>query len=624
MNSQHANTDCQLPDEQLAEQLAADVITNTLTTQLEIIELQRLKREYERFPGPRDASIIDRMVENGDIVSEPGYDDTAVVTDHTTQMKAELITTLPDELHYLTILDTIETDFTRLSAVERPVHEALHTAGITTFEQLLDAPLEEIHDAVEQYNRIISPSIEFNTGPLSVAEATAFHEAGATSRYRVAQTDAEEYTHLGVTLNRSKIVQMQQSLDTSKPVSVTEQMASQAQAEATVYADDTEALVDEQLSALNKRRDADGHPTATVTPIDDDGTRVGEPLVSSQPSLSAGDPEAHYIPAHEWGTDYPDPTPLLRYDGRDHPRIPRPASAANATRATIPTIDGEPIPPYIPPEPHRDVPIDEFVSRKLARGTDHPIYLVGPHGCGKNLLLKWICFQTNLPYYSMDVGPATTMEDIFGPLTPDDGNSVTPQPAVGRQALADGGLLVINEFSRLQDGVGTELHRLLDSGVTTVPKHGVTIEPHPASRIVITDNPGDDPQYPGASKPGAAKQRRWTQVTMSYPGSEALDEETDVIFQQVNPSTDSVVVPRQTIKSIVRFAHKTRDRRNWPTISTAGVYQVCEDVHDGVTVPNAVQAILAANKRRGHIAVTDETGTTELGAALRADLGGSV
>jgi nitric oxide reductase NorQ protein len=271
------------------------------------------------------------------------------------------------------------------------------------------------------------------------------------------------------------------------------------------------------------------------------------------------------------------PTGLHILDDPDHPSVPKAETHPDASYDALPVDEaGEVIPPAVPIDPRLQLPLDELIAKKLARGLV-PIRVVGPRGSGKNYLLKYLCHKTNRGYQSIDVDRATEPEDLFGPLVPD-GDVIVPRNGAVKQGLLNGDTIVINEFPVMQAGAAIALHRLLNEGTLLVKSHGELVEPHPSARLVITMNPPTR-EYRDSEPMNSATRGRFRAFEQPY--IQDVEEEVETLDRQVNST--NVVVERPTLRKIVQFAHQTRQNESWPTLSTRNLTILCEHIEDGAS-----------------------------------------
>jgi nitric oxide reductase NorQ protein len=321
---------------------------------------------------------------------------------------------------------------------------------------------------------------------------------------------------------------------------------------------------------------------------------VGEPRYRSE-GLEPDAVEAQYVSDIGRNEQDPVPTGLHVLDDPDHPDVPKAVTHPEAGDDALPVdVSGEVVPPAVPTEPRLQLPLDELLAKKLARGLV-PVRLVGPRGSGKNYLVKYLCHRTNRGYVSVDCDEATHTEDLFGPLTPTEDGLIAPRNGPAKQALLNGSVLVLNEFPVMRAGAAMSLHRLLNEGKLLVKAHGELVEPHPSARIIITMNPPTR-EYRDSEPMNSATRGRFRALEQPY--IQDVDEEVATLDAQVNASHE--VVDRGTLRKIVQFAHQTRQNENWPTLSTRNLTVLCEHIEDGASpkaaVKNEVWAVAEPNQ----------------------------
>jgi nitric oxide reductase NorQ protein len=324
---------------------------------------------------------------------------------------------------------------------------------------------------------------------------------------------------------------------------------------------------------------------------------VGEPIYRTE-DLDPDALDAQYVSAIGRNADDPVATGLHVLDDPDHPDVPKAATHPDAGDDALPVDEsGQVVPPAVPIEPRLQLPLDELLAKKLARGLV-PVRLVGPRGSGKNYLVKYLCHETNRGYVSIDCDEATHTEDLFGPLTPTEDGLIVPRTGPAKQALLNGSVLVLNEFPVMRAGAAMSLHRLLNEGKLLVKAHGELVEPHPSARIVITMNPPTR-EYRDSEPMNSATRGRFRALEQPY--IQDIEVELDTLDAQVN--SGSCVVDRSTLRKVVQFAHQTRQNENWPTLSTRNLVIICEHIEDGASpkaaVKNEVWAVAEPNQYPG-------------------------
>jgi len=405
--------------------------------------------------------------------------------------------------------------------------------------------------------------------------ATALRDAGYATFTDLVDADVGDLTGLTGTLTESRAEAIIQAAPRHVPVGVW--LARSADIRYGRRVDETTSRGAAQVVDI----------TAATEP-------VGEPRYRSE-GLEPDAVEAQYISDIGRNEQDPVPTGLHVLDHPDHPDVPKAATHPEAGDDALPVdVSGEVVPPAIPTEPRLQLPLDELLAKKLARGLV-PVRLVGPRGSGKNYLVKYLCHRTNRGYVSVDCDEATHTEDLFGPLTPTEDGLIAPRNGPAKQALLNGSVLVLNEFPVMRAGAAMSLHRLLNEGKLLVKAHGELVEPHPSARIVITMNPPTR-EYRDSEPMNSATRGRFRALEQPY--IQDVDEEVATLDAQVNASHE--VVDRGTLRKIVQFAHQTRQNENWPTLSTRNLTILCEHIEDGASpkaaVKNEVWAVAEPNQ----------------------------
>ena len=336
-------------------------------------------------------------------------------------------------------------------------------------------------------------------------------------------------------------------------------------------------LAEDAATYYSQRVDPDtGRGAARVTDLSLVTESVGEPLYRSE-GWDSDDERGMYVSDIGRNAGSPVPTGLHILDDPDYPSVPKSADHPDAGYDALPVDEnGDVVPPAVPIEPRLQLPLDELIVKKLARGLV-PIRLVGPRGSGKNYLVKYLCHKTNRGYQSIDVDRATEPEDLFGPLVPD-GDVIVPRNGAVKQGLLNGDTIVINEFPVMQAGAAIALHRLLNEGTLLVKSHGELVEPHPSARLVITMNPPTR-EYRDSEPMNSATRGRFRAFEQPY--IQDVEEEVATLEHQVN--SGDPVVDRPTLRKIVQFAHNTRQNESWPTLSTRNLVILCEHIEDGAS-----------------------------------------
>ena len=270
---------------------------------------------------------------------------------------------------------------------------------------------------------------------------------------------------------------------------------------------------------------------------------------------------------------------LLTLEDTGHPHLVR----ANE----FPQRQGEPIPPKTTTVEHLGIDMLTATAQKLARG-NMGLRLIGPHGCGKNYLLRYLHYKTNRVLVSVDADSSMLAQDVLGVSTVDENRVVVFRDGVLTKAMKHGYTIVINEGNVVPAGVMMALQKVLNQNVLTVKESGEEIVPHPAARVVITMNPPTR-EYRDSEPLNAATRDRFQTIYFNYLDA---DDEVDLLDQKAN--ADWLRVERDDIRRMVEFANATRDNEMWPTVSTRKLEHAIDWIDEGASVRGALKHVTKA------------------------------
>jgi nitric oxide reductase NorQ protein len=322
-------------------------------------------------------------------------------------------------------------------------------------------------------------------------------------------------------------------------------------------------LASEALERYQNHLDEYDGQHAVVQDILDVSQDVGDPL-ALDPTVSSG--ETHY-------------KGLLVLEDTGHPNLVR----ANE----FPQHDGEPIPPKTTDIDHIGLNTLEATAQKLARG-NMGLRLVGPHGCGKNYLLRYLHYKTNRVLVSVDADSSMLAQDMLGVSTVNENRVVVFRDGVLTKLMKHGGTIVINEGNVVPQGVMMALQKILNQNVLTVKESGEEIVPHPAARVVITMNPPTR-EYRDSEPFNAATRDRFQTIYFDYLDN---DDEISLLDQMAN--ANRLRVKRDDIKRMVEFADATRNNETWPTVSTRKLEHAIDWIDEGASVRGALKHVTKA------------------------------
>lgn len=493
------------------------------------------------------------------------------------------------------VLDAFDIDHHTISAlpdVTPAIETALENAGYDDLHDIAEADpiylVEELND--ELFDLHPDPEGIDTIPPLTDPHIDDLKRAGITTWIELARTPSGELVNYSKTLTEGRVKQAQEFAKQNTILLETafgEEIIEAAQQMQPAVP----RIASEAVDRHQVRKDEYGHAEAIVRSVEDstDSGGVGAPLATVRDDLAPDDPEAQYVSDLGPNEGDPVPTGLQVLEDTDYDLIPRLETDSRAGDDALPVDEnGEVVPPAVPTAEYLQRPVDELVGKKLARGAV-PVRLVGPPGSGKNYLLKYIAYERNWGYRSVDVGKSTMPKDLFGPLTPNEDGVVVSRNGPVKQGLLNGDLVVINEFPAMPNGAKMELHRYLNEGKLLIKSHGELIEPHPAARLVVTMNP-PTPQNRGSEPMPKATRERFRSFRVPYPQN--VDAEVNSLDQQYN--TPDPIVDEDTLTKIVEFAHRTRKDRNssWPTLSTRSLTVVLEHIEDGASPQAALKNVL--------------------------------
>ena len=324
-------------------------------------------------------------------------------------------------------------------------------------------------------------------------------------------------------------------------------------------------IAEDALTRYRERLGDDTTGSATVYSITDVDQDVGDPLAITDSSMPVEDATYYGLPILE---------------DNDHPHIVR--------KRDMPTRGGEVIAPKA--TMMEDVQLDTLkaTAMKLARG-NRGLRLVGPHGAGKNYLLKYIHYQTNRVLISVDADASMLAQDLLGISTVSEDRVVVFRDGVLTKSMKHGYTIVINEANAAPAGVMMALQKVLNQNILTVKESGEEIIPHPAARIVITMNPPTR-EYRGSEPMNAATRDRFQTIFFDY-----MDPQDEIDFLDQKYNTGRQRIDRDGLRRMVEFANATRGNETWPTLSTRKLEDAIDWYDMGASIRGALKHVTKAS-----------------------------
>lgn len=234
-------------------------------------------------------------------------------------------------------------------------------------------------------------------------------------------------------------------------------------------------------------------------------------------------------------------------------------------------------PNYIPPR------IAPSVKRLVEEGK--PVYLVGPAGSGKSMLLRWVCqqLQRRMMFISMHEHLLADSLEGYSWLSVQNGATVQEWcEGIVQKALETGSILVVDEFDRAPAALQHMLNDVAQSRSFTLkegPNAGQKIIAKPGFMILATGNTlnGSDGQF----------------------SSTMIDRSTlsrfRVIYVTFDTEVEGKILQRMGVPQasrILRMVQKVRDLYEQgedvtALIGTRHLIHVAKDVKDGHSLRDA-------------------------------------
>lgn len=130
-----------------------------------------------------------------------------------------------------------------------------------------------------------------------------------------------------------------------------------------------------------------------------------------------------------------------------------------------------------------------------------PIYIAGPSGNGKTMMVEQVCAKAKRKYIRVNLSPETDEDDLIGGFRLQDGNTVFAKGPVIR-AMEDGAVLLLDEIDRATNKIMC-LQSVLEGNSVLLKKTGETVYPAAGFTVIATANTSgrgsDDGKYSSAS-----------------------------------------------------------------------------------------------------------------------------
>jgi len=308
------------------------------------------------------------------------------------------------------------------------------------------------------------------------------------------------------------------------------------------------------IESLQSRIDGRASPSATVTDIQEIKQSPGDPIGLAPDSDTFDEIAYHSLP-------------ILR--DIDHPLVPDMDNAVEPKTVELETGEST----------------VEAISNTLAL-SEKGLLLEGPHGCGKNYMIRWVMAQTNRPVISIDLNESMLAEQLIGSVMPQEDGSVQFEDKLIPKAVKYGIPIIFNELRAAPPDITMALHQLLESNQLVIDESGEYIEPHPAFRFIATTNP-NTVEYTGAGALNQAFLDRLRTIQVDYLPS---NKEIDLLDEKFNRHQSKI--PRDVIKSFVDVGTESRIEDTTPTLSTRKLEDAVEWAIQSGNPRGALQEII--------------------------------
>lgn len=206
---------------------------------------------------------------------------------------------------------------------------------------------------------------------------------------------------------------------------------------------------------------------------------------------------------------------------------------------------------------NQDYWFDPAMLKKLLRwvygeSARRNLMLIGDAGVGKSSVVVEIAERLNIPVYQMACSGKTRFQHLVGSRELVGGETKWVDGPLTR-AMREGGILLMDEVTRLDAGEQMNLAAVLDARSTlTIPDTGEVVKPHSRFRIAATGNSGgfgdDSGAYVGEKPSSFAFLDRFQKIRV-HPMPEA--EETRLLKKVSG-------LPDEIISLMIRLANEVR------------------------------------------------------------------
>tara|TARA_A100001011_G_scaffold396760_1_gene495525 strand:- start:4484 stop:5647 length:1164 start_codon:yes stop_codon:yes gene_type:complete len=158
---------------------------------------------------------------------------------------------------------------------------------------------------------------------------------------------------------------------------------------------------------------------------------------------------------------------------------------AIAMRSVASVVDDE---IYVPEKVKEYVKWGEFntISKIVKSKMFYPIYISGPSGNGKTMMVEQVCANTGREYVRAQISPETDEDDLIGGFRLINGETVFQKGPVIK-AMEKGCILLVDEIDRATNKIMC-LQGVLEGNPVLLKKTGEVIKPAPGFNVIATAN----------------------------------------------------------------------------------------------------------------------------------------
>lgn len=212
---------------------------------------------------------------------------------------------------------------------------------------------------------------------------------------------------------------------------------------------------------------------------------------------------------------------------------------------------------YIP-----DTEVFETILRWFSAKPISPLGINGPTGSGKSEICEYLCSMLNVPFYKLQCHPDLRADTLFlkDAVVVENGASKTiAEMSPLLKAYKDGGLIVLDEFDKLNSECTAALHALTE--YKSIHTEIGEIKPSHLTKIMGTSNTvgdGCSADYSSSLELDMAFRVRWNMLHLSYPPAEV---EVDILRLKF-PKQDV-----ELLKNLVSVAGNLRTAKENDTLT---------------------------------------------------------